>query len=363
MNFGSLENHIMKPEQTHNNSQHPICIGTGLVALDVVISGNPDVVPTQFFAGGSCGNVLTILSYLGWTTYPIARLSDNMATELLLQDLEKWNVKDDLLTFTKDGSTPIIIHRILKDKHGAPKHRFEFRNPEDGSYLPAYKPCLAKSVIEIVEKSATPKLFYFDRINRASIELAKAYKGAGTIIYFEPSSAKDLKGFKECLEIADILKFSDDRIPDYDHLYPAAQASIEIQTLGERGLKFRRRGECSWNQLPSYSIDNVVDSAGAGDWCTAGIIMNLFKTHSKLSEVKDSELTYALRFGQALSALNCTFEGARGLMYNINRHDLLLSVQHFVNSAALKIPQRSKAAISYQSNVKQLKIASLFMAS
>jgi fructokinase len=67
-------------------SKKPVCIGSGLVALDVVISNNPSV-PNQFLAGGSCGNVITILSYLGWDCYPIARLSNNVAGDILIHDL------------------------------------------------------------------------------------------------------------------------------------------------------------------------------------------------------------------------------------------------------------------------------------
>jgi len=52
---------------------NPICIGAGLVALDVVINGNPKI-PLKLFAGGSCGNVLTILSFLNWDAFPVARL-------------------------------------------------------------------------------------------------------------------------------------------------------------------------------------------------------------------------------------------------------------------------------------------------
>ena len=220
----------MKTNKSMNQSQNPVCIGTGLVALDVIISSLSNS-PTQFLAGGSCGNVLTILSYLGWSTFPIARLSNNVATELLLEDLEKWNVHNDFLKIDNTGSTPVIIHRILKDLKGQPKHRFEFKNPENGKYLPSFKPCLAKSVTQIVEASQTPNVYYFDRINRASIELAKEYKNNGAIIFFEPSSIKDLKGFNECVMVADIVKFSDDRITNYEDYFPTAKAGFEVQTL------------------------------------------------------------------------------------------------------------------------------------
>ena len=299
----------MKLDNLMNNKVDSVCVGTGLVALDVVISSNSDHV-TRFYAGGSCGNVITILSYLGWNSYPIARLSNNPASSLLMEDLQKWHVKEALLTFTDDGSTPIIIHRILKDSSGAPKHRFEFRNPEDGTYLPSYKPCLSKAVPSIVETGIVPNVFYFDRINRASINLAKEYKAKGAIIFFEPSSMRDLKGFKECLAVADVVKFSHDRISGYEDSYT--------------------------------------------------IIINLFSAGVKLQSLSKEDIGIALQFGQALSALNCTFEGARGLMYNIGRNDLILSVQHILDSHIKKIPQRSQPLLTYHNSNKEVKISSLF---
>jgi fructokinase len=343
-----------------NEAKAPICVGNGLVALDVII-GSEGTSHAQFLAGGSCGNVMTILSYLGWNSYPIARLSNNVAGDLLFQDLQKWNVKDDLLQISGTGSTPVIIHRILKDKKGDPKHRFEFRNPEDGKYLPSYKPCLAKSVPTIIQMVPCSNVFYFDRINRASIDLAKAYKAKGTTIFFEPSSIKDQRGFEQSLELADVLKFAQDRIPEYDLLYPIASVPLEIQTLGSLGLKYRRKGEKSWTKLEGYSIENVVDAAGAGDWSTSGIIMNLFKNEGTiLMELSSEKIEFALHFGQALSAMNCTFEGARGLMYEVSRQELVLMISHIVTSSkhTINVGNREKSNANNQFRVR--KISSLF---
>lgn len=66
-----------------------ICVGTGLVALDMITEESKDA-NFECLAGGSCGNVLTVLSYLGWESYPIAYLRDDTAAENLLIDLEKW---------------------------------------------------------------------------------------------------------------------------------------------------------------------------------------------------------------------------------------------------------------------------------
>ena len=50
-----------------------ICVGAGLISLDVLIREGRKI-PVSYYVGGTCGNVMMILSYLGWDAYPIARL-------------------------------------------------------------------------------------------------------------------------------------------------------------------------------------------------------------------------------------------------------------------------------------------------
>ncbi|WP_316740655.1 hypothetical protein [Pedobacter antarcticus] len=347
-------------DQTPLNPDQPKCIGTGLVALDVIISTITNT-NSQFLAGGSCGNVLTILSYLGWLSYPIARLSNNVATELLIEDFNNWDVKQDFLQVESSGSTPVIIHRILKDRRGNPKHRFEFRNPEDGKYLPSYKPCLAKSVPSIIETSPRPNVFYLDRISRGSIELAKQYKSLGAVVFFEPTNMKDLKGFDECVKVADIVKFSHDRISNYDDQYPKSEAGIEIQTIGEKGLKYRRHGQQNWIHVEGYQIENTIDSAGAGDWCSAAFIYSLFPKHNSVKSINEEDVISALKFGQAFSALNCMFEGARGLMYQFKRNELLEYIEPIMSQRGNFIDHPNMRAEQRHVDIER-KISSLFKA-
>ena len=342
-----------------NNPDTLSCVGTGLLALDVIISTETNN-STTFLAGGSCGNVLTILSFLGWNCFPVARLSNNVATEVLLEDLERWGVKPLLISTLKDGSTPIIIHRILKDKEGKAKHRFEFKNPEDGKYLPSYKPFLSKKINDIFEKKQKTDVFFFDRVSRAAIDMAKYYKKKDAVVVFEPSNLKDYKGFEESLSLADIVKFSDERISNYDILYPVAKVPLEIQTMGENGLKFRKKGNRKWTNLNSFRIENVLDTAGAGDWATAGIINELFRNGKNLNLLSDEKIIQALKLGQILSALNCVFEGARGLMYSMSATDLLSFAYSIFESETLEIPKLSDYTNSHKELHRKVKISTLF---
>ncbi|MCR5863554.1 hypothetical protein LRS05_16135 [Flavobacterium sp. J372] len=322
-------------KSTQNKS---IAVGAGLVALDVIVNGSPST-PAKLCAGGSCGNVLAILSFLGWSSNPIARLNDNSAAEKLLYDFANFSINTELISMTDDGVTPIIIHRILKDGDGKPKHKFEFKIPQTNIWLPSYKPVLASSVKDIISKKRSCNAFYFDRVNRSSIELAKYYKGLGAVIVFEPSSIVDNKQFKECLSISDIVKFSKDRISNYETLYPEPNAPLEIETLGEDGLRFRikNRNNNKWMYNPAYKLDNWTDSAGAGDWCTAGIINELaFDGANSFYNASTEEIQQSLKIGQILGAINCLYDGARGAMYNLDLKSVTTMVDCILHNISYK---------------------------
>jgi hypothetical protein len=77
--YGSLVNAMKFNDHFQPKIKTPKVLGTGLIALDVVINTEFDRVPF-FWAGGTCGNVMTILSSLGWDSYPVARLNGDSAS-------------------------------------------------------------------------------------------------------------------------------------------------------------------------------------------------------------------------------------------------------------------------------------------
>jgi fructokinase len=311
----------------------PVCFGAGLVALDVILNGSPATLP-KLSAGGSCGNVLAILGFLEWHSYPIARLANNRAGDELVKDLVRWHIHTDHLQRNEDGRTPIIIHRIKRDRNGNPIHRFEFRDPETGSWLPQLKPITKNLAAEILQKNLLPDVFYFDRLNPGTFELAKNLRSKGTIIFFEPSSIKDKDQFEQFLAVTDILKYSHERLPDYKALFPSPMCLLEVETRGKEGLIYRSKNNevpTHWHVIPGFILGAIQDAAGAGDWCTAGIIHLLCAGESKeLFKADVKRLHKALLFGSALGAMNCFYDGARGLMYHYSREKLLSEVEHFI---------------------------------
>jgi sugar/nucleoside kinase (ribokinase family) len=342
-----------------------VCYGAGLVALDVILNGSPDT-PAYLTAGGSCGNVLAILAFLGMETIPVARLSNDKAAKEILKDFTIWNVKDDLVTRSSDGSTPVIIHRILKDKAGKPKHKFEFKDPDSGSWLPQYKPVLSSFVREL-DFPKSPDVFFFDRASRGTIDLAEKCKKEGALIFFEPPSASDLRLFKQAVEISDVVKFSSDRITSYDDIFPIAERLIEIRTMGSEGLEFRSnkfRDPSRWERAKPIPIDEtlVIDSAGAGDWCSAGVIKTLLSFGTTTLDTNKSQIIDALNVGQSYSAVNICFIGARGAMYHLDKNTFIKVVKsvakHDFDLLEKVIEQSPKSSLKSHKN---LAISSLYL--
>ncbi len=305
--------------------QGPRLLVAGFVALDVIF-GLDDPTP-RFYAGGTSGNVSAGLAFLGWDVSAVGRLSEDVAGEMVRRDLERWGVNTSFLGLAPVTSTPIVLERIELSKNGVPKHRFLWNCPNCGSYFPAFRAILQTQVDFIKEQTECPRVFFVDRVSRSTVELARHYRAAGSVIYFEPSAACDARLFREMLRLCDVLKYSAQRARSFAELLRYHKAQLEIETLGEDGLRFRtRRAFTVWHLLPAYEV-RIKDTAGAGDWTTVGFISSLLRNPKLgLEGATRQEITHSLKHGQAFAALNCRFEGARGAMYQMSQSKLIEAV-------------------------------------
>lgn len=304
--------------KTSKNDQ-PRLISSGFIALDIVI-GIEDPLTPRFYGGGTTGNVTAALSYLGWQATPISRLSSDEAGHFVKTDLERWGVDTNHLAEGSPCPTPIVVEKIFLGKDGAPKHRFLWTCPDCGAYFPSYRPVLAEAVEHLKPEITHASAFFTDRVSRSTLALAEHCKSKGAVVIFEPSGIQDPAHFIEMLRLCDILKYSDQRAKGFSDLLSNHEALLEIQTLGPEGLRFLLRGSkrtVSWVSLASYDV-KIKDTAGAGDWTTVGLIHRLFSDGRRsLRNLTKTKVTEALAYGQALAALNCQFEGARGAMYQL----------------------------------------------
>lgn len=289
-----------------------IILGAGLISLDVLIRDG-ERLPVSYYVGGTCGNVMMILAHMGWDAYPIARLDGTKDTARLLADMKKNSVHTDFIS-TSDGKTPVIVQRNFINKDGVPTHRFESRNNMGRFYLD-FKSLTLKQTNDVIARiDFVPKVFFFDRVSPAILRLADAFKEKGSAVFFEPSSrGGDVKTFNKCVEVADVVKFSDQRIKDY-HQFDDVEDKLFIQTRGAQGLTYRLNS--GWTHLEPMVNDNVVDTAGAGDWTAAALINELYKDKEKheIFHFTPTAIAEALNAAQRIGAQSCSYEGARGMM-------------------------------------------------
>ena len=289
-----------------------ICVGAGLISLDVLIRDG-ERLPVSYYVGGTCGNVMMILAHMGWNAYPIARLDGTKDTARLLADMKKNSVHTDYIS-TSDGKTPVIVQRNFINKDGVPTHRFESRNNMGRFYLD-FKSLTLKQANDVIARiDFVPQVFFFDRVSPAILRLAHAFKEKGSVVFFEPSSrGGDVMTFNICVEVADVVKFSDQRIKDY-HQFDDVKDKLFIQTQGAQGLTYRLNS--GWTHLEPMLNDNVIDTAGAGDWTAAALINELYKDKEtqEIFHFTPAAITEALNAAQRIGAQSCSYEGARGMM-------------------------------------------------
>jgi sugar/nucleoside kinase (ribokinase family) len=325
----------MKRRTTTPAPLRPCAVGSGLLALDVVVNVGSAEAP-RCYSGGTCGNVLTILSYRGWHAAPVSRLAPGPAAERLLADLTDWKVSTEFISVQDGGSTPVIIERIARTAGGEPHHTFSWRCPGCGTHLPGYKPVLATVAEALTDKLPTAQVFFFDRVSRGVLRLAEASSKGGAVVAFEPSGVGDPDLFREAWSLAHVVKYSHERLRDIADLdlkrSEREGVLLEVETLGPGGLRYHSRlpkvKTSGWRELGAFTSKVFKDAAGSGDWCTAGILHRLARGGLRGLRATNAErLENALRYGQALACWNCGFEGARGGMYQVSRPTFERQVQ------------------------------------
>ena len=266
--------------------------------------------------GGSCGNVMALLAWIGWRAMPVARLGQDGPGSFVRDEFKAIGVQTCSLTDEAAVQTPVVIQRFTETKDGQRTHRFSLTCPECGEWLPRYRPITLKQAAQVTELSAAPEVYYFDRISPSSLRLAEWAKEKDALIVFEPSSIGDEHRFLRAVELCDVLKYSHSRLGHVPDLAKVASPCLVVETSGHKGLRVRWRGR--WSKLPAYAVPKFVDAAGSGDWCTAGFIHKITEGGAKPFMTLDkARIDHSLRFGQALAALNCGFEGARGAMMTL----------------------------------------------
>ena len=297
------------------------CVGSGIYNLDtIVIRDYPDGPDGKRFTekvvaeevGGTCGNVMCLLSIFGLEAYPQVSLDDSPEGKKITKDLERYGCDMRFVTNTPDGGTTLLRVTHKRNPDGSPKISVRAGSP-GGSLFPKRKFLRARdqapAFVDALASDFIPDFYFFDSPAAGHRFVARELRAMGTTVYFEPSSVST-KADLECISLSDIVKFSDENVPDTSFA-DAFNDKLFVQTLGEKGLRFKLRGG-EWKTLPGIPNDNVVDTEGAGDWTTAAIIYGIVRSGKTFAELNEEELVSILMEAQRFASEKVSSLGSKG---------------------------------------------------
>jgi fructokinase len=280
-------------------------VGTGFAVLDRIYDVDRKS-PIEAL-GGSCGNVLISLAMLGHSVAPMLSLGADPVGDLLLSELRAAGAKVDHIHQDASRQSPLVAEHIDRSEG---KHWFSFSCPETGHPYPSYEPVSEAEVSAAASVLNECRVFYLDRLSASTVGALEIAVSSGAVGYFEPSRIEDGALMDRALRSATILKYSEEALGDDLVAFRIPETTIVICTQGAAGLTIRRGHEEL--RLPALSPPKVIDSSGAGDMVTVGVIDLLLRVAAK-SHLEVREILAGVIGGQRLAALNCGFVGARGM--------------------------------------------------
>ena len=302
-------------------------IGAGVYNLDtIVVREYPEGPAKRKFiehtvleeVGGTCGNVMTMLPYLGVQTFPVAILDRSEQGYKIKSDLERYGADTRFVRNEDGGGTTLLrsTHKTLPDG----SHAMSVRVTSPGSMFPKRKQLGARNgEAEAFAESLdfTPDLFFFDDPAAGNMVLAERLRRKGCTIYFEPEKmdAGKVGSFLKRVDVSDIVKFSGEKISDVSFTDPYRD-KLFIQTLGEDGLRFSLKGG-KWNRVAPVANDNVVDWEGAGDWTSSTIIAEFLKRgYRSVRSLTEDAVREILYVAQKVASRSVSFMGSKGMISN-----------------------------------------------
>ena len=302
------------------------CMGTGNYSFDIItrreypngfVVGKRNKYEEKIMTmeiGNTCGNVMTMLPYLGVKT-----------GTTILRCMHKLD----------DQGNPTMGHK--GSTAGKPWTGMSARPCR--KYLSSQN-----GEVETLVDSMdfTPDVFFFDVAQAGHRILAERLREKGTLVYFEGDSdghkIEDEKrrtaakrAFLRCVEVSDVVKMSAELVEDLSFA-DDYQDKLFIQTLGAEGLRFKL-GEGQWIKLDPIVNPDYKDYEGAGDWTSSTLIAALCsKGMLKVKDMTEQTVAEVLTMAQQMASYSVGFYGSKGLIHadeDFKMQDDTLEMPHY----------------------------------
>lgn len=285
----------------------PSIAGTGLTVVDRIYASDLD---RPFEAlGGSCGNVLLSLAMLGHSVAPMVALGDDEQGRFLFEEFQRAGCETRYVFRRRNVGSPVIVEFV---DTATATHTFAWTCPETERSFPRWNSIDDRQVRKASKALRTASVFYTDRISPAIVSAMKAASDAGALVFFEPSAADDPL-FMEAVRSSSVIKLADGTVGSHVADGDIPNDAVLIRTHGETGLTVISGTTRQF--LPSVAAPRLVDTCGAGDMVTTGLLDFVLKRWSPDRGFSLDDIMQGAGIGQRLAALNCAFAGARGLFF------------------------------------------------
>lgn len=275
----------------------------------------------QGFVGGSSLNVATASSRLGQATTFLTQISSDLFGARLKDHMVQNQIDTTYVLETDAHSTLAFV----EERGGQAHYSFMGHGAADTLYNPQPRPVLSSSVLFMQFGSIS---LLTDPTSSSIAEIVANHRKGMTVVFdpnCRPSLTSDLAGYKlklgAWLELAHLVKVSDQDLSWLEPDKTLSEVANEwlskgpkavIITKGEHGSVLFRTGK------PNLEIETpkvrVIDTVGAGDTFTAGLMVGLLEhghTNSDLLETYSDETWLAvMQFAAVSAAINCTRAGA-----------------------------------------------------
>lgn len=300
------------------------------VAGEALIDLVPETGPGRYRAvpGGSPANVAVGLARLGCRTQLMARLSDSGFGRQIRTHLAENAVGLDLAVRTVDPSTLAVVSL---DERGAATYDFYAEATADFGWqddelpdrLPDGALALCTGSIAVFREPGASAL---DRL------LRRERDGGSATVVLDPNLRPALIGsrervharWRELVALADVVKASDEDVawlhPDDDPADVVADWSADgpalvVLTRGDAGALAVTADDVV-AEIPAVPVD-VVDTVGAGDSFTAGLVDTLRRhdllgrrNRDAIAGLDQEALTAVLDRAARIAAITCGRQGA-----------------------------------------------------
>lgn len=283
-----------------------LCVGEILV--DMIAYETQEGVSYQRKAGGAPFNVACAINKFGGKSMFVGSVGDDTIGSFLESFIKKQNLKDYFLYKNKSRNTTLAF--VDLDSEGERSFCFYRKNTAD--YILPTIPTRMIDEANIIHIGSL-MLSHEEGINYAK-EVIEISKSKGKLISFDinfrtdifPDTLTAIETYKEIIELADIVKFSEDELETFTKEYvDSLKDKLVCISLGASGSEYHFNGLV--NQVKSIKV-KPVDTTGAGDAFYAGILANIsnYKKEEWTKEVLDN----AFKFGNICGALNTLGKGA-----------------------------------------------------